>query len=126
MGAIKSASVVTLSAGISTAMHMLKIACIVAIIGVRLALEAQDDVMSRMVMGQTMDEAFETSFTEVEGVADAFPPRAVRGGKHPSDLTGAHVKAYDYTAGPSIIKKISAKVAGAASKVKAAVKKAIT
>merc|ERR1712072_1125282 len=122
MGAIKSASVVTLNAGISTAMHMLKVACIVAIIGVSLAYEAQDDVMSRIVMGQTMDE---TSFTEVEGVADAFPPRAVRGGKHPSDLTGAHVKAYEYTAGPSIIKKISAKVAGAASKVKAAVKKVL-
>merc|ERR1712072_288540 len=106
MGAIKSASVVTLNAGISTAMHMLKVACIVAIIGVSLAYEAQDDVMSRIVMGQTMDE---TSFTEVEGVADAFPPRAVRGGKHPSDLTGAHVKAYEYTAGPSIIKKISPK-----------------
>merc|ERR1711981_954853 len=117
-----SASVVTLSAGISTAMHMLKIACIVAIIGVSLAYEAQDDVTSRIVMGQTMDE---TSFTEGEGVADAFPPRAVRGGKHPSDLTGAHVKAYEYAAGPSIIKKISAKVAGAASKVKAAVKKAL-
>merc|ERR1712093_958334 len=104
-------------------MHMLKIACIVAIIGVSLAFEAQDDVVSRIVMGQSMDEAFETSFEEVEG---AFPRRAVREGKHTSDLTGAHVKAYEYTAGPSIIKKISAKVKTAASKVKAAVKKAIT
>merc|ERR1711907_495184 len=103
----------------SYTMQTLKALCIV--IGVTLAFQVQDDVMTRIVTGQSMEDAGETSFEEVAPTAPVATGASTR--VKTRVYVGDVDKDHMFKTVPA--KELKDMGKGAAEKVKEAVKKAL-